>query len=93
MSDFAPNDPALEKIVRECTDPTELQNRIAEYYQRQGYAAPPASNSLPATSASSGGFEFEREIKFAESTGRRTLVIRAHTLEELNALEAQILGY
>jgi hypothetical protein len=91
MLEFMPSDPTLEKIVRECTDPSELQNRIAEYYQRTGYAAPPASNNVPA--ASSGGFEFEREIKFAESTGRRTLVIRAHSVEELNALEHQVLGY
>jgi hypothetical protein len=94
MSEFAPHDPALEKIVRECVDPSELQSRLAEYYQRRGYEAPPpASNHMPAASSASGGFEFEREIKFAPSTGRRTLVIRAHTLEDLDALEHQILGY
>jgi hypothetical protein len=92
MSEFAPNDPVLEKIARECTDPTELQNRIREYYQRQGFASSPASNSLPTASAS-GEFEFVKEIRFAESTGKRTLVISAHTAEDLATLEAQVLGY
>ena len=36
------------------------------------------------------GFKFEKEIKFAESTGKRALVIRANTPEDLAALERQV---
>jgi hypothetical protein len=86
--------------LREALDALLAQNGVYSRGQRgtfdntsdeevRSHQTPP-SVSLPA--ASSGGFEFEREVRFAESTGKRTLVIRAHTLEDLNALEKQVVG-
>jgi hypothetical protein len=48
----------------------------------------PVLDAPPPTSGS--GFKFEKEVRFAESTGRRTLVIRANSIEDLNALEQQV---
>jgi len=47
----------------------------------------PSDVSLPAN-----GYKFEREVHFAPSTGKRSLVIRANSLEDLNALEQQVTG-
>ena len=47
----------------------------------------------PASAMSAGKPRLERTIRFHERLGRRNLVIHADTEEELNALEAQILGY
>src|SRR6266700_2314810 len=40
--------------------------------------------SLPAN-----GYKYEREVRFAESTGKRTLVLRANSQADLDALEVQ----
>jgi hypothetical protein len=47
---------------------------------------PSADPSLPAT-----GFEFSKEVRWAESTGRRPMILRAHTQADLDALERQVL--
>jgi hypothetical protein len=37
-------------------------------------------------------FRFEREVKFHPESGKRTLIIRANTKEDLDALERQVTG-
>ncbi len=58
-------------------------------HQAAGLPVPEAQPGTPATS----GFKFEREVRFHPESGKRTLVIRANTQADLDALEAQILGY
>jgi hypothetical protein len=70
---------------------------IGENYERMKAAlhlaaasAPPAStndSSMPAVHQ----FKFEREIRWADSTGRRPLMIRADSEADLDALEQSIL--
>jgi hypothetical protein len=69
---------------------------IGENYERLKAAlhlaaasAPPAAtndSSLPASE-----WEFSKEVHWAESTGRRPVILRAHTAEDLQALENQVL--
>ncbi len=47
----------------------------------------PSDVSLPANS-----FRYEKEITFNPESGRRNLMIRANSMEDLTALENQILG-
>jgi hypothetical protein len=37
-----------------------------------------------------GGFKFEREFRYHPSSGRRPLMLRANSLEELNQLQTEI---
>ena len=49
-----------------------------------------AENALPGNSSSASTvpqYKFEREVQFAESTGRRSMLIHANTLADLDALE------
>jgi hypothetical protein len=48
----------------------------------------PAPESPSAATGS--GFKYEKIVRWAESTGKRPLVIRANTLEDLAALERQV---
>ena len=48
---------------------------------------PEPNVSLPAN-----GFKYEKDVHFAPSTGKRSLVIRANTIEDLDALERQVTG-
>lgn len=67
------------QIVRSRDD--EFNNRLIRQPNSERGVPLPAS-----------GFKFEREVRFAESTGKRALVIRANSLEDLNALERQVTG-
>jgi hypothetical protein len=49
--------------------------------------SPAPESPLAATGS---GFKYEKLIRWAESTGKRPLVIRANTLEDLEALERQV---
>jgi hypothetical protein len=48
---------------------------------------PQAEGSLPVSN-----FKFEREVRFAESTGKRALLIKANSLADLDALQRQLTG-
>jgi hypothetical protein len=65
---------------------TVVRSRDDEFNNRVIHQPEP-NVPLPAN-----GFKFEREVRFAESTGKRSLVIRANTLEDLQALERQVTG-
>jgi hypothetical protein len=49
---------------------------------------PQAEGSLPVSN-----FKYEKEIRFHPESGKRSLMIRANTMEDLLALEAQVLHY
>jgi hypothetical protein len=86
MSEFMADDPVLAKLVSEINDPSELQNAILQYYQRQGYAAAPT----PVPGAPTPDGYLTREVQFGENSGKRTLIIRARTSGELDELERQV---
>jgi hypothetical protein len=59
----------------------QFNNRLVPQAQTPG-APLPASN-----------YRFEREIRFHPESGKRTLLIRGNSQQDLDALEAQILNY
>jgi hypothetical protein len=71
------------------------EGRIARDSESLGYGTrllPVQYQPTPDVPLSANGFKFEREVRFAESTGKRALLIRANTIEDLNALERQVTG-
>jgi hypothetical protein len=87
---------ALDQIVHDATQ----GETIGENYERMKeslraamaanpLAAAPSDSSVPAAHQ----FKYERELKFHPESGRRTLVLRADSESDLDALEHQILGY
>jgi hypothetical protein len=61
--------------------------RTRDQFDNRAIRQTQAEASLPVSN-----FKFEREVRFAESTGKRALLIKANTLEELNQLERQVTG-
>jgi len=63
-----------------------IRSRDSEFNNRLVIRQPEPNVSVPAN------FKFEREIHFAQSTGKRSLVIRANSQTDLDALEKQVTG-
>ena len=103
-SEWAPSNDALNAAISKCNSPEEIRELTKASLEAQGiisrnredgnYGArllrlpePTADASLPAY----GGLAFQKEIRWAESTGRRPLIIKAATPELLQELENDIL--
>jgi hypothetical protein len=65
---------------------TIVRSRDSEFNNRLT-RQPEPNVSLPANN-----FKFEKELTFNPESGRRNLMLRANTMEDLTALENQILG-
>lgn len=108
MSNEIRSTPALDKIIIEATSGKNAgyenmreqmlaalasENRIVRgtdgFGQRR--IAGGSETDVP-VSASSSRYPFEKEIRFHPESGKRALVIRATTLDDLIKLEKQILG-
>jgi hypothetical protein len=103
MSNNVPkSNPELEAALAEVNNASDLREIMLAELSRQGQVVrtrddafnnhlvirqPEPDDSLPANN-----FKFEKEIHFAQSTGKRSLVIRAKSLDDLNALERQVTG-
>ena len=105
MSEFLKSDPALDRAIAECNDPEQIREITKKHLESAGLISRErgadfgmrVTGALPSEPVcnvplSANGFKYEKEIRFAESTGKRALVIRANTLEDLKALEKQIVG-
>jgi hypothetical protein len=97
---FLRSDAALDAAISECTDAERIREITKAHFAALGVISRERGNdwgarvigqqpaqTVPLTAS---GYRYEREVKFHESTGRRTLFIRANTLEELNELEQQV---
>jgi hypothetical protein len=107
MSEFLAPDDAVTKAVNASNTFQDLRESMLQALEKAGTIVRPKGegefavrvnpNTQPIpehdTSVPASGWKFEKEIRFAESTGRRTLLIHAQTPEDLAALERQILGY
>jgi hypothetical protein len=92
MSDFRKNTPQMDAALNSTSGtPYDIVERIKAAARAGGQPAEPSATDVHLSE--SAGYRFEKEIRFAESTGRRSLLIRANSESELNELEAQILGY
>ena len=49
-------------------------------------------SETPSASLAVSSYKYEREVRFAESTGKRALVLRANSQADLDALEKQVTG-
>jgi hypothetical protein len=97
------SNPKLDEVINNATNVEEMREAMLATLAAQGtivrdrtdayntrVIAPRESQSAPAPTSQ---FKFEKEIRFHPESGKRTLVIRANTQEDLVALERQILGY
>jgi hypothetical protein len=79
--------------IRELCKSTLVADRVIERERGNGYGdvlTREAETALPGNSSSASTmpqYKFEREVQFAESTGRRSMLIHANTIEDLDALE------
>jgi hypothetical protein len=91
---------ALENALNNVTDASSLRETLLNTLAEQGQIfrtrdpfnnrlirQPEQNVSLPAN-----GYVFEKEIRWAESTGKRPVIIRANSQADLDALERQVTG-
>jgi len=102
--DLLKSNPKLDEEISNCNDPERIREIAKSHLastgvivrERGGYGLQVVPGYRPEpekdVSLSASGFKYEREIKFAESTGKRALLIRANTPEDLAALERQVTG-
>jgi|ERR1700730_1853872 len=102
MSSGVPkSNPELEAALAGVTDASQLRETLLSTLAAQGQIVrtqnefdnrlirqPEPNGSLPAS-----GYRFEKELTFHPDSGRRNLMLRANTMQDLAALEKQILGY
>jgi len=75
-----------ETLLKTLSDQGQIvRSRDDQYNNRLVIRQPEPDATLPAN-----GYKFEREVRFAESTGKRALVLRANSQADLNALEKQV---
>jgi hypothetical protein len=80
---------ALDKAILDATQGQTIgENYEAMRAALHAAVAPPTNESSPPAAPTE--WEFSKEIYWHESTGRRPLVIKAHTAEDLAALERQV---
>jgi hypothetical protein len=102
-NEFAQSNAALDAAIAKCTNAEEIREItkaamaasgvITRDVETQLYGVslnPRQPEPTPDTSLPANGFRFEREFRFAPGSGRRTLMLRANTLDDLNALERQM---
>ena len=102
MSEQLKSNQQLEEALNNVNDASELRETLLSTLAAQGQIVRSRDDAFnnhlvvrqlePNVSLPANGFKFEREVRFAESTGKRALVIRANSIEDLNALERQVTG-
>ena len=95
--------PELETDLNACQNPEQLREVLLNSLAAQGQVIRTQDDSFnnrlviqpqtPDASLPANGFRYEKELTFDPESGRRNLMLRANTMEDLAALEAQILGY
>lgn len=97
---FLRSDPELDRKLAECTDPEDIREIVKAHLAAQGILRRERGNDhgapiigqqqTPEAPLAPSVYKFEREFRFHPASGRRTLMLRANTLEDLNELQAQI---
>jgi hypothetical protein len=85
----APNAEAIREICKSqsVADGILVRERGSGYDDTLTKEAENAVPANPSGASATSNFTFEREVRFAESTGRRSMVIRANSIADLDALE------
>jgi hypothetical protein len=92
----------LEAALAEVNNSSDLREIMLAELSRQGQVVRTRDDAFnnhlvirqpePDASLPANGFRYEKEITFNPESGRRNLMIRANSMEDLTALENQILG-
>ena len=94
----------LEDALNNVQDPSELRQTLLHTLAQQGTIVRSQNDEFdtrlivgqpqtPDASLPANGFRYEKELTFDPESGRKNLMLRANTMEDLAALERQILGY
>jgi hypothetical protein len=83
------NNPELDKLVFEATSGEDIGANFQALKEMLHQQPTPAIGDSPVPAAAN--WEFSEEIRWAESTGRRPVIVRAHTAEDLEQLKNQML--
>jgi hypothetical protein len=100
---FIPSNPKLDEVIANSDSFENLRERMKAQLARDGVISRDEATHLygvtltgrqetPVSPVPASNFRLEREVRFAESTGKRTLLLKANTIEELDALERQVTG-
>ena len=91
----------LEKNLNNVSDISQLREVLLQTMASEGTIVRSRDDEFntrlirqpePDASRPANGFRYEKEITFNPESGRRNLMIRANSMEDLTALENQILG-
>ncbi len=95
--------PELDAAITACQEPSELRETLLNTLAKQGTVVRSQNDEFdtrlirqpqtPDASLPANGFRYEKELTFDPESGRKNLMLRANTMEDLAALERQILGY
>jgi len=102
MSEFLRSDRELDLKLACCNDPSLVREIVKSHYAEKGIIRVERGNEYgmqfiqqPQSAESdkplaASGYKFEHVFRYAPDSGRRALVLRANTEEDLRALIAQI---
>jgi hypothetical protein len=79
----------LDKALMDATQGDQSIESAVQAMKDVLHSAPPQPAANATRPASE--WEFTKEIRWAESTGRRPMILRAHSQADLDALERQVL--
>ena len=94
----------LEDALNQVTNASDLRETLLNTLAQQGTIVRSQNDQFdtrlivgqpqtPDASLPANGFRYEKELTFDPESGRKNLMLRANTMEDLAALERQILGY
>jgi hypothetical protein len=103
MSDiFLRSDADLDQKIAECNDPEKIREITKTHFAAHGIIERERGadfgariirqqpTDAPNVSLPASGYKFEHEFKFNPESGRRSLILRANTKEDLADLIAQM---
>ena len=100
MSGVPKSNQQLEEALAGVTDTSQLRETLLKTLSDQGQIVRSRDDAFnnhlvirqpePDATLPANGYKFEREVRFAESTGKRALVLRANSQADLDALEKQV---
>jgi 2-phospho-L-lactate guanylyltransferase (CobY/MobA/RfbA family) len=107
VNDAMMSDPTLAAKIAAATSSEQIKEVLKQSMEQRGVIAPRQRGDAATVHInhnaqaqltgevplSASGFKFERELRFAPESGKRTLILRANSEADLDALEAQILHY
>jgi hypothetical protein len=102
MSNVPRSNPELEAALNNVNDASELRETLLAKLAEQGHIFRMRTDAFdnrlirqpqtPDVSLPANGYAFEREVRFHPESGKRTLVLRANSQADLDALERQVTG-